>query len=523
MNHPKLLIKKTAATLLASSLLFAANSSVVFASNSYQEIEQATLDKIITELPEIWDTYLDNYQKSSDGASANISLQIKDTGRAFISAMMGGTDISWLQNISINSNVSLKDELHVIASSILLNDTQICDLNLFIDYTNMLEYLQIPELSESYISAPIYSDSVEDIEQNQEITSTYLNMLTNVDSILPDSDSIGTLLDRYGSLIIDNIEENSTVQETVSVDGIGEECTAYEGVFTEKSLITMAEQVLTTAKEDQEIKAIYELWENNASADGSYEEFQNNIDSLLESIQDVSLATDTAVIFSKIWTNSDGKIIGRELGISDDGITTTPVFTWKAPSDGDNSAFLLEISSDDSSLTLTGSGQTTDGLLTGDYILAIDNIESLNIHVEDLETVPSEIGYYNGTFTITIPDSVEDDSQASSLSSFAIVIAVTSDAANGSCAFDVTLTISGAPLATLSITGNYDSDAEYPDHTASTNTYDASSDESMAGYLEDINWDTFLTNIKAAGVPEDLAMQLEETLKAAVESAIAAE
>ena len=41
----------------------------------------------------------------------------------------------------------------------------------------------------------------------------------------------------------------------------------------------------------------------------------------------------------------------------------------------------------------------------------------------------------------------------------------------------------------------------------------------MTGYLTEINWDTFLTNVKAAGVPDDLASQLEEVLKAAVESA----
>ena len=41
----------------------------------------------------------------------------------------------------------------------------------------------------------------------------------------------------------------------------------------------------------------------------------------------------------------------------------------------------------------------------------------------------------------------------------------------------------------------------------------------MTSYLTEVNWDTFLSNVKEAGVPEELATQLEEVLKAAVESA----
>lgn len=41
----------------------------------------------------------------------------------------------------------------------------------------------------------------------------------------------------------------------------------------------------------------------------------------------------------------------------------------------------------------------------------------------------------------------------------------------------------------------------------------------MTEYLTDVNWDTFISNAKAAGLPDELASQLEAVLKSAVENA----
>lgn len=43
-------------------------------------------------------------------------------------------------------------------------------------------------------------------------------------------------------------------------------------------------------------------------------------------------STENEAFSSKVWVNGDGKIVGRQFGITD-GTDTTPVFTWKAPSE----------------------------------------------------------------------------------------------------------------------------------------------------------------------------------------------
>ena len=534
MNRTRQILKKSAAAVLCASLILS-GSSTAFAAGSYQETEKAALNKLTDGIPGTWDTYLENYKKSAAGSKSNMTLKVEDTGRALIGALMGGTDVSWLQSISLDSNISIKDGVEAIVSSVLLNDNKLCDFNVYMDLANMMEYIQIPELSDSYMKAPVSSDSEENSEEAQQFLNTYMTTLSDLTSVLPDSKTLSTLLDRYGNIIIDSFEEGSSVEESVSVDGISEECTAYEGIISEKSAYTIVEKVLTTAKDDEEIKALFDQWSDDASnEENQYKDFQNLITDALDDMnRDDEGSTENEAFSSKVWVNGDGKIVGRQFGITD-GTDTTPVFTWKAPSEGEDSALLLELAADDSSFTFTGSGKTADGLLNGDYILAVNGTETVDINVENLETKPAKAGYYNGTFNISFPaaetdssdseagESTEDDTDTSAtdmLAGFGAVIKLTSDADADTSTLDLTVTTSGAALATLSITGSYGEGVEIPDFASLDKTYDATDDEAMTEYLTEINRDTFLANVKAAGVPDELATQLEDVLKAAVESA----
>ena len=526
MNRTRQILKKSAAVALGASLILS-GSSTAFAAGSYQETEKAALNKLTDGIPETWDTYLENYKKSAAGSKSNMTLKVEDTGRALIGALMGGTDVSWLQSISLDSNISIKDGVEAIVSSVLLNDNKLCDFNVYMDLANMMEYIQIPELSDSYMKAPVSSDSEENSEEAQQFLNTYMTTLSDLTSVLPDSKTLSTLLDRYGNIIIDSFEEGSSVEESVSVDGISEECTAYEGIISEKSAYTIVEKVLTTAKDDEEIKALFDQWSDDASnEENQYKDFQNLITDALDDMnRDDEGSTENEAFSSKVWVNGDGKIVGRQFGITD-GTDTTPVFTWKAPSEGEDSALLLELAADDSSFTFTGSGKTADGLLNGDYIFAIDGTEAADINVENLETKPEKAGYYNGTLNVTFPVAEADaantdgESEAASnpLAGFGIVINLKSDASTDSSSMGLTVTTSGAPIATLTISGGYGDGVDIPDLTSLDKTYDGSDDAAMTEYVANINWDTFLANIKAAGVPDELATQLETILTSAVES-----
>ena len=528
MNRTRQILQKAVVTAMGASLVVS-GSSTVFAAGSYKETEKTALANVVSKLPEAWNSYLENYQKACEGTKGTFTLTVEDTGRALAGALMGGTDVSWLQSITFDSDITIKDGVEAIVGGLLLNDTKLCDLNFYMDLANMVEYIQIPELSDGYISAPIegtVTTSEGVAENSQEIMNTYMNALSDLSSALPDSDTLGTLLDRYGNIIIDNIEDGSSVEESVSVDGISEDCTVYEGTVSEKAVTAMAEGILTAAKDDAEIKGLFEQWAGASDGEDQYQQFEDAVADALDSIGSADgEVSEDPVFSSKVWVNADNKIVGREFAVID-GAETTPVFTWKAPSDGDTSALLLEITAEDSSLTLTGSGTTSDGLLNGDYIFAIDGTEAADINVENLETKPEKAGYYNGTLNVTFPVAEADaantdgESEAASnpLAGFGMVINLKSDASTDSSSMGLTVTTSGAPIATLTISGGYGDGVDIPDLTSLDKTYDGSDDAAMTEYVANINWDTFLANIKAAGVPDELATQLETILTSAVES-----
>ena len=520
MNRTRKLLKKVIAVAAASSLI-AAGGSTVMAAGSYQEAETAAYDKFVSGVASSWEEYLASYQTAQKGSNAKITLNVEDTGRALLGAMTGGMDFSWLQSISLDTNTSLQQGLEALTAAVLLNDSKLCDLNIYMDFAKMAEYIQIPDISEGYLVAPMESS---DVNISDDSMKLYFNLLSDLSSVLPDKDTLSTLLERYGQLVISNMEDGASTDETVSVEGISEDCTVYEGQLSEASTVKMLEDIAKTAKDDKEIKSLFDSWtEAGIATDDQYQEFQTAVDDLLSDSADEE-ADDSTLIYSRIWVNNEDKVVGREIGTVD-GAETTPVFTWKAPSADGSSALLLEVQADDSSLTLTGSGTSSEGLLTGDYIFAMDGTETMDIHVADLETKPEKTGYYNGKFTLTFPSvdtesTDSEDTTTNPLAGFAVEVNLTSDITTETSQIDLTLTTSGAALATLSISGGYGEGPETKDGDSLTPAYSVDDENDAVEYMKTINWDTLAANATAAGVPEELVSQLQTLLDSAVQNVI---
>lgn len=515
MNRTKKLLKKMTAGIAASALILS-GSSTVFAAGSYQETEKGALDKLVSGVEAYLDTYAAELDKAKAGSKATLTLTAEDAGKSLL-GMVSGMDFSWLNTIAMDMDVTIQDGVEAMAVDFLVNDSALCTMNVMVDMAGLAEYIQIPELSQSWMSMPLMVTATDasGAEISDEAMQQYFQAMSEIMDLVPDSETVGTLLDRYGNLIIDNLAEGSSMEEAVSVEGISEDCTVYEGYLTEENLGTIAEAVLTAAKDDQELKSLFDSWTEAGAISGDlYNQMQTGIDSLLADLSEDPEASDDAILTSKVWTNADGKIVGRELTVTD-GTDDIPVFTWKNPSQDGNSALLIEISSGTESLTLTGSGQTAEGLLSGSYIAAYNGVEVADFEVENLETSPEKYGYYNGTITVSFPNNGTEE-EPNPLSGFGAVINLTSDAEAETSQIDLSVTSSGAPLATLSMTSGYGEGAETPDPSSLGETLSMDSEEDMMAYLQGMDWSSLLDNARAAGVPEELVTQIDAALQAAV-------
>lgn len=537
MNRTRKIMKKLTAAAAASALVLSGTSQVFAA--SYKETEKAALDKLVAGFSAYWDAVMAQYEKGQEtGFNAKMKLTVEETGKAVLGAMVG-MDFSWLNTVTMDMTEIIKDGKEAINADILLNDAPVGTMNICMDLANMTEYFQIPELSQNYMAIPLIPSmeetiadetgamSEEDIaayqaymEEYQASMETYLKIVSDMTTVLPDTKTLSTLLDRYGNILIENFGDETVTKEALSVEGVSEDCTVYEEILTEQEVLSILREVLTTAKEDQELKGLLDMWSETGGGEDLYAQLVAGADSALADLPEEGseeINPEAAMFNSKIWTNAEGKIVGREFGFTDEtGTESYPLISWKNPSADGNSALYFELWLDTSSITLTGSGQSGDQGLTGEYVLAFDGVKTVGIGVNNLKSDTEAPGYMNGSFNFSLLDTGTEE-EPNPLAAFGLTANIISDAAAQTSQVDFSLTSSGAPVVTLSVTGGYEASGEsveMPDQAVLDAALSVESEEDMTAYAEGLDWTTVLTNLGAAGVPEELINQLQMMLTA---------
>mgnify|MGYP000234967691 CR=1 FL=1 len=503
MNKGRKILKKAASVALGSSMVLT-GASIAFAAGSYQETAKTSLDAMVSSVAGAVDDYAQNMDKAFAGSTGKMTLTVEDTGKAILGTLLGQEDMSWLQDLTMDMKVSVKDGTEAIASTILLNDQKLCDLNIYEDLSEMKQYIQIPEVSDAYLALDPAGSAD---ETTQEFMKEYMNALSDITSVIPDGKTVSTLLDRYGNLVIDNMEEGTATEETLSVEGIGEDCTVYEGQISSEDAVKTATELLEAAKSDSDIESILNTWNDKLSSDENlYESFTTAVDKGLNALKDTDTSdSEDSYLSTKIWVDENGRIAGRALEIQE-GDTTTPILTWQMPENGSDFGYLLTIASDDiNTYSLSGSGQIDGDKLNGTYEFSLADSISAIIEVKDYDTVSAKEGNLNGNYKITFPSSDtdnEDDYYSSILENFALVLDLNSEKDSGSVALSIEN--AGSTLGTLSITGGAGEAVEIPDLASLKDVYDANNNDDMNAYAATLDFTSIMDNLSKAGVPDEV-------------------
>ena len=159
------------------------------------------------------------------------------------------------------------------------------------------------------------------MEEYQASMETYLKIVSDMTTVLPDTKTLSTLLDRYGNILIENFGDETVTEEALSVEGVSEDCTVYEEILTEQEVLSILREVLTTAKEDQELKGLLDMWSETGGGEDLYAQLVAGADSALADLPEEGseeINPEARMFNSKIWTNAEGKIVGREFGFTDE-------------------------------------------------------------------------------------------------------------------------------------------------------------------------------------------------------------
>lgn len=531
MKTRKKWLRKTTAICTAALLGTAVIPSTAFAADDYASIEKNAWAEEVKNMASSYAASIEASQTLVSGMQSDISLKIEDSGRSLL-GFVAPFDISWLNDVTLANTVSFTDGKEGLLMKVLLNDNQICSLEYYLDPESQDVYMRIPELSDKYFktnlkeAADQQASNIEsDIEEltpddtdvdipTDNFASAYsdsislsASLMSDLSSALPEASVIETLLDKYGSMLFDNLTEGESSQETLTAGDISQDCTVYEGQISSEDAVKTATELLEAAKSDSDIESILNTWNDKLSSDENlYESFTTAVDKGLNALKDTDTSdSEDSYLSTKIWVDENGRIAGRALEIQE-GDTTTPILTWQMPENGSDFGYLLTIASDDiNTYSLSGSGQIDGDKLNGTYELSLADSISAIIEVKDYDTVSAKEGNLNGNYKITFPSSDtdnEDDYYSSILENFALVLDLNSEKNSGSVALSIEN--AGSTLGTLSITGGAGEAVEIPNLASLKDVYDANNNDDMNAYAATLDFTSIMDNLSKAGVPDEV-------------------
>ena len=523
MKTKKKWLKKATAICTAGLLSAAALSSAVYAADSYSSIEKNAWSEKVKEMSGAYATSLEESQSLMSGVQGDMSLKLEDSGRSLL-GFIAPFDVSWMNDITLSTTSTFADGQTGTLMKVLLNDNLVCTLEYYLDPETQDIYMRIPELSDKYLKTNLkeateqQTATIEEDIENADIpadadslASAYseslslsASLMSDLSASMPEATVVETLLDKYGSMLFDNLTEVDGSQATLTAGDISQECTVYEGQISAADAIKTGTDILEAAKSDEDIKKLLDSWSEKLSdGENLYGSFTESIDTGLDALKNTDTDdSDESYISTRIWVDENGRIAGREISLHEND-TDTPVLTWQMPENGSEFGYLLSFTPDDESdYVLSGSGQIDGDKLNGTYEFSTGGTVLSVIEVKDYDTASIKEGYLNGNYTVTFPAGDTEDDSLAMLENFALVLDLSSEKTSGSVALSVES--AGSTLGTLSITSGAGDTVDIPDLASLKDVCDASNDEDMNNYAATLDFTSIMENLSAAGVPDEV-------------------
>lgn len=516
--------RKITAIILASLMGISAVPATAWAADSYKETEKAAFAKAIQEMGA---DYAQDLAQIGDGAvkgNAEIKLSLDDGGKAIL-GMLTPVDISWLEDASMDTKVNLNEGTMIETMDVKVNGTKICTIEYYFDTENSEVYMRIPELNEGYIKMNMEQMTQEaEAEMEEEgMDSSFSTSMDLADAMnsyfstldnLPEADALTSILTRYSDIIFDNVTdgENPGTQSSAAGD-VSQELTVLEGHVTQAEAQPMFQQILDTAKTDEELKGLIESWtEAMNDPEYSYDTFLQAIEDLEKDLDGEIDESDTSGFVLRAWVDDNGEVVGREV-LADDGEQEESLFRYLCTTDGDQRGFSFTMGSDEDSVGLYGSGTLSGDVLSGTYTFTSGGEDVAVIEVADYDTKAVENGIWKGTYTISGAPIEDEDGNSYDPFGGMQLIFTTDGKDENNMEWNLTLAANGVSLGALSITGgNEGEDLEAVDFASLTDVYDFSNDADVEKFGEDVNMDTITANLTSAGMPDGW---LESVMEAA--------
>lgn len=228
-----------------------------------------------------------------------------------------------------------------------------------------VEIILDDETQSIYIASKLFDDnflkfdlsSMEESEDDWAALQFWLEVLMNTE-----------ITDRYFNSFLELMTAQESGTETVTVNGVSQECLVYTAQISQEDLCALA------------IKLLEELKERNS-------EYAEAMDALIEQVEE-NLEGETATLYWRVYTDDSGKIIGREISLDEESL-----FSYMLTKDNEDIGFKCTVTS----VVAQGNAVVKDGMLAGTFILSEDEVDYLTVSIDKFDLESHKNGILNGT------------------------------------------------------------------------------------------------------------------------------
>ncbi|MBO5166129.1 MAG: hypothetical protein J6B90_05940 [Lachnospiraceae bacterium] len=470
----------------------------------YQWVEGRAAEEAASNVATIYNDYFrENLQIYDMSVDMEAKIELEEAGMDMLSlAGMSGVDMSWLESATVAGNVSIKDNM----VSFSMGEADILSMAGILDLAEESAYMQIPDLSDMYMSADDVDGAEEMIEAFEALKVLY--------EIAPDEKLVEELLNKYTAMALSCVDDVEMSDGSIRAEGVTQKCVELEVTIDEKNMADMMETVLTALAEDEALKEWYvEAWTTIEDSDMDmaedmdpeelYEEWQDLVEEAVDEAD--SIADYDMEIVMVVYADSKGNICGRTLEY--EGLTVEMIMSHE----GSDFGYNLSMEAGGESVALTGKGKDNGGKLTGEFAVEYNGMALVEIAVEKLDTNKLAKGQLSGTITAApssaLVRALDMSDYSSIIGEMSVVIEAECDADSAELVCSVLQDEEKWGTITLIASKDKGEKVKVP---SDKNVVEIEDEDDFEDWYETVDWDAYIKKLEKAGVPDEIIDAIED-------------
>lgn len=359
----------------------------------YRYVEETNRDKAVDRFCSEYDKYVSK-DKSESVKNFSIKLEPGEQLKSTISAM--GVDVSKLDSVTLAASTAGVSNMYDFVYDLQINDSDFMKAKLYADFEEEKMYVQVPEVSETYLDFSYIFDSYSDEEK------TVLSAWENYSSWMPEVDTLKKSINTYSDILFEGVDEAEKSSGTLTAAGVSQKCTKISVSYSEAAIKDMTEKLVEAAKEDETVKQFLEKIDDLSSSTTA-SEYTKSMEELLEDLETADSSELDGVLDMDLYVDDEGDILGRVIRVEsgEDELTFT---LCKAVADGKMGVEYKVTENGQDVLCFEGTGTFKKDAVTGDFTFTAseEDGDSVEVYItaEDYQTLKD--GFASGTLSFSI-------------------------------------------------------------------------------------------------------------------------